>query len=163
MLISISTKTPIVLKKDLALVSVEAVSAVIPIMARTPRTGPKKDLWSAQPKSVQIAEEGKQKHLQFPQQHPQPQQLQQCYGAPQSTNTACVPRFPHYDRKRLDGTQAPNQEQQQEGESWLPPVDLSHLSEEERKIAEGVLREEADVFCRDEKDQRDVPDMKMEN
>ena len=51
---------------------------------------------------------------------------------------------------------------QQFEENWLPPVDLTHLNEEERKIAEQVLREEADVFCRHEDDHGDVPDMEME-
>ena len=45
---------------------------------------------------------------------------------------------------------------------WLPPVDLSHLPEDKKKIVEQVLREEADVFCQEGVLQGDVPDMEME-
>ena len=47
-------------------------------------------------------------------------------------------------------------------DSWLPPVDLSHLPEDKKKIVEKVLMEEADVFCRDKEDQGDVTDMLMD-
>ena len=46
-------------------------------------------------------------------------------------------------------------------EDWLPPVDLSHLSDEQRVIAENLLREEAGVFSRSKEDQGNVPDMEM--
>ena len=45
---------------------------------------------------------------------------------------------------------------------WLPPVKLDHLSGEEREIAEEILRDQCDVFCRDKTDHGDVPDMVME-
>ena len=45
---------------------------------------------------------------------------------------------------------------------WLPPVDLSHLSEEERKIAETILREENEAFSSGKDDIGNVCDLQME-
>ena len=36
-----------------------------------------------------------------------------------------------------------------DGHLWLPPVDLTHLPPDKKEMVERVLREEADVFCRD--------------
>ena len=47
-------------------------------------------------------------------------------------------------------------------QKWLPNVDLSHLSDEQRAIAEEMLREECEVFCQNKDDQGDVPEMQME-
>ena len=47
-------------------------------------------------------------------------------------------------------------------EKWLPDVDLAHLSEEQRGIAEEMLREECEVFCKDKTDHGDVPELQME-
>ena len=47
-------------------------------------------------------------------------------------------------------------------EDWLPPVDLTHLTDEQRLVAEKILREESGAFSRDKYDQGDVPDMEME-
>ena len=44
-----------------------------------------------------------------------------------------------------------------EDDNWLPNVDLSHLSPEQRAMAEEMLREEREAFCRDESDHGDAP------
>ena len=106
--VSNPTDNPVVLEKGVTLGSIEAISAVIPIMPREP---------------------GKEQSAQV--------------------NSVEVP---------VDNVE----DGDADGDSWLPPVDLSHLPEEKRKIVEKVLREEADVFCRDKEDQGDVPDMLME-
>ena len=47
-------------------------------------------------------------------------------------------------------------------DSWLPDVDLSHLSEEQRSMAESMLREEREAFCRNKSDHGDVPELQMD-
>ncbi len=46
--------------------------------------------------------------------------------------------------------------------TWLPPVDLSHLSEDKKKMVEKVLMEEGDVFCQEGMLHGDVPEMVMD-
>ena len=55
-----------------------------------------------------------------------------------------------------------NSTQTSTGEKWLPPVNLDHLSGDQKKMAEEILREECDVFCSNKDDHGDVPDMEME-
>ena len=47
-------------------------------------------------------------------------------------------------------------------EKWLPPVNLDHLTEDQRTVAEEILREECEVFSKGKDDQGDVPDLEME-
>ncbi|KAI3364939.1 hypothetical protein L3Q82_000939 [Scortum barcoo] len=47
-------------------------------------------------------------------------------------------------------------------ESWLPPVDLSHLSPEQQKTVEKVLIEECKAFSRDSSDIGCIPSLQME-
>ena len=47
-------------------------------------------------------------------------------------------------------------------ETSVPPVDLSHLSETQRKMAEQMLFEERHVFCNGKDDHGDAPDLQME-
>ena len=44
----------------------------------------------------------------------------------------------------------------------MPEIDLSHLSAEQRSVAEKVLEEEKEVFCQGEGDHGDCPDLVME-
>ncbi|KAI8480646.1 retrotransposon-like protein 1 [Branchiostoma belcheri] len=61
--------------------------------------------------------------------------------------------------------QTPQQAQvntvQAEDELWDPPVDLSHLSEEQRKIVKQMLREESGAFSRDESDIGSIEGLKL--
>lgn len=56
--------------------------------------------------------------------------------------------------------------QQLSGESrggpWDPPVDLSHLSEDQRQQVKQMLREECDVFAKDDWDTGCIKDLEME-
>ena len=47
-------------------------------------------------------------------------------------------------------------------EKWLPPVDLSHLEESQRKQVEELLREECETFSKDKDDIGNVPSVQME-
>lgn len=47
-------------------------------------------------------------------------------------------------------------------ESWLPPVDLSHLSPDQQKSVEKVLREECEAFSRSSTDIGCIPSLQME-
>lgn len=47
-------------------------------------------------------------------------------------------------------------------EPWLPPVDLSHLSRNQRQVVEKVLVEESDTFSRDGGDIGCIPSLQME-
>ncbi|KAK7880554.1 hypothetical protein WMY93_032813 [Mugilogobius chulae] len=49
-----------------------------------------------------------------------------------------------------------------QGEPWDPPVDLSHLSAEQQQKVREMLREECDVFGRDEWDAGCVTDLQMD-
>lgn len=49
-----------------------------------------------------------------------------------------------------------------DAESWLPPVDLSHLSPDQQKSVENVLREECEAFSRDGADIGCIPSLQME-
>ena len=46
-------------------------------------------------------------------------------------------------------------------ESWLPPVDLGHLSQEQRVVVEKMLIEECDAFARDKDDLGCIPNLQM--
>ncbi|TKS65275.1 Retrovirus-related Pol polyprotein [Collichthys lucidus] len=48
------------------------------------------------------------------------------------------------------------------GESWDPPVDLSHLSEEQQQQVKRMLREECGVFAKDDWDTGCIKDLEME-
>lgn len=47
-------------------------------------------------------------------------------------------------------------------EPWLPPVDLSHLSPDQKKSVESVLMEECQAFSRDSADIGCIPSLQME-
>ena len=47
-------------------------------------------------------------------------------------------------------------------DDWLPPVDVSHLPVEKRKLVEDVLREENSTFFREKLDLGDIPEVQME-
>ncbi len=99
------TNGPLVLDKGIVLGSIEAVSAVIPIMpAEEPVVEP-----DVQIHTVEVVDE-----------------------------LDLIPR------------------------TWLPPVDLSHLPDDKKKMVEDVLREEADVFCQEGMLHGDVPEMVMD-
>ena len=101
--VSNPTNKPFVIKKGLVLGSVEAVSAVVPVMPRVKKTSKKKR--AAKVEEVQV----------------------------------------------------------ESGERWLPEVDLSHLTDEQREIAEEMLREECGAFCKDKIDlYGDAPGLQME-
>lgn len=54
-----------------------------------------------------------------------------------------------------DSSAAPPAQQlrgESRGEYWDPPVDLSHLSEDQRQQVKQMLREECDVFAKDDWD-----------
>ena len=55
-----------------------------------------------------------------------------------------------------------NQEEDSMEKGEKPNVDLSHLTEEQRKVVEKLLWEEREVFCRGEGDHGDCPDLQME-
>lgn len=44
---------------------------------------------------------------------------------------------------------------------WDPPIDLSHLNEEQRRIAKQLLREECHAFAYDEDDIGSIPSLKL--
>lgn len=44
---------------------------------------------------------------------------------------------------------------------WDPPVDLSHLPEEQQKVTRAMLREECEAFARDRDDIGYIPSLKM--
>lgn len=48
-----------------------------------------------------------------------------------------------------------------DGNSWVPPVDVSHLAEHECQAAVQMLREEAGAFARDDHDMGCITDLKM--
>jgi transposase InsO family protein len=75
---------------------------------------------------------------------------------------AVTPIHPKEDKELKKESVNVNSAQTSPGEEWLPPVNLDHLSGEQRKMAEKVLREECDVFCRSKEDHGDIPDMEME-
>ena len=45
--------------------------------------------------------------------------------------------------------------------SWTPPIDLSHLSSDQKCIVEEMLKEEAQSFARDEQDLGEIPSLQM--
>ena len=82
--------------------------------------------------------------------------------------SAVIPVMPSKSKKlaanvnQVDAEPSENVEAEPSDQKWLPNVDLSHLSDEQRLIAEEMLKEECEVFCRDKEDQGDVPEMQME-
>lgn len=54
------------------------------------------------------------------------------------------------------------QREEPQGEPWDPPVDLSHLSTEQQHTVRQMLREESDVFARDEWDAGCISDLQMD-
>ena len=48
------------------------------------------------------------------------------------------------------------------GDDWVPPADLSHLDEEQREMVMKVLVEEKEVFSRNEHDIGDIKDFHMQ-
>lgn len=46
-------------------------------------------------------------------------------------------------------------------EKWHPPIDLSHLEEDEQNIAREMLYEESDVFAKDDADIGCIPNLKL--
>lgn len=46
-------------------------------------------------------------------------------------------------------------------EKWHPPVDLSHLEEDEQSIVRDMLYDESDVFARDDADIGCIPDLQL--
>ena len=50
---------------------------------------------------------------------------------------------------RKESVEVPPSVEQTE-ELWEPPIDLSHLEEDEQSVVREILREEADAFARDE-------------
>ena len=79
--------------------------------------------------------------------------------------SAVIPVMPKDKKKRkkvAEVSEVKNADVGSEGEKWLPAVDLSHLTDEQREMAEEVLREECEVFCKDKDDHGDVPDLQME-
>lgn len=49
-----------------------------------------------------------------------------------------------------------------QSEPWDPPVDLSHLSEDQRQQVQQMLREECDVFAKDDWDTGCIKDLEMD-
>ena len=47
-------------------------------------------------------------------------------------------------------------------DGWIPDVDLSHLSEERKKIVEDMLKDVSAAFQRDKSDHGNLPDLQME-
>ena len=76
--------------------------------------------------------------------------------------SAVIPLLPKKSRKKKEVKAEALNVEVSADEKWLPPVQLDHLSGKEREIAEEILREQCDVFCRDKNDHGDVPDMEME-
>ena len=137
--VSNPTNSPIVLQKGILLASIEAVSAVIPILSGEPTTA------QGNTTSVNSMVAGIE-HI------PHTQKNSECYFQESKQGMLHL----------SDSKQGDTQRNQPNKSDWLPPVDLSHLSDEQRTIAEAILREEAEVFCRDKEDQGDVPDMQMD-
>ena len=134
--VSNPTDEPIVLEKNSPLASVEPVSAVIPLMVLNP-SKVKTGSLTAEALSVQT---------------------------PQHTTS-----HNHYPVSSVSLAEEGGANEQTQGDDdpqniddWLPPVDLSHLTEQQRLVAEKILREESGVFSRGKDDQGDVPDMEME-
>lgn len=46
-------------------------------------------------------------------------------------------------------------------EKWHPPVDLSHLTEEEQEIVKSMLFDQSDIFARDDADIGCIPDLQL--
>ena len=76
--------------------------------------------------------------------------------------SAVIPIVPKKEVQEKKVPEEKKTETPTDSKSWLPETDLSHLSEDQRLIAEKVLREECDAFCRNKEDHGDVPDLQME-
>lgn len=53
------------------------------------------------------------------------------------------------------------EETDQTSKQWSPPVDLSHLTDQQQAIVRKMLHEESNVFARDENDMGCIPNLKM--
>lgn len=53
------------------------------------------------------------------------------------------------------------EETDQTSKQWSPPVDLSHLTDQQQAIVRKMLQEESNVFARDENDMGCIPNLKM--
>ena len=47
------------------------------------------------------------------------------------------------------------------GEKWVPKLDLSHLTDEQKGLVNALLLQECDVFSKDDCDTRDIEDFQM--
>ena len=67
----------------------------------------------------------------------------------------------HAPGSRQEKASACSIQKQEKAGSWLPPVDLSALTDDERKAATQLLFDEAAAFARDDKDLGTIPDLQM--
>jgi len=61
-----------------------------------------------------------------------------------------------------DSSAAQQSNGEPQAEPWEPPVDLSHLSKDQRQQVQQMLREECDVFAKDDWDTGCIKDLKMD-
>ena len=73
--------------------------------------------------------------------------------------SAVMPIFPKSEIKTEVEEEIPTKS---DSEAWLPEVDLSHLSEERRKVVEDMLKDVSAAFQRTKTDHGDLPDLQME-
>ena len=160
-MVSNPSDAPLVLDKGVCLATVEAVSAVIPILLDEPKNTKKKvGQWisSLAVNTTQPTEHNTNLHTT---QHSQHTTTQGHNTTQEQKVTQNVQDLPAVNPPDPEAPQ-PQSGGSGTGDDWLPPVDISHLSGEQREMAERVLREEAEVFCRDKSDHGDAPDLQMD-
>ena len=148
--VSNPTNQSYVLRKGLVLGSVEAVSAVIPLMPRRSKRETRK---TAAVKQVGVDGDASAESSVGC-------DGGEC-GTEKSNNGGAECSDGGIIERSEDGGINERSEHGGVG-SWLPDVDLSHLSDDQRSMAEAMLREECGAFCRDKSDHGDVPDLQMD-
>ena len=153
------TNHPITLDRGLVLGSVESVSAIIPIGPADTNVAEIDNIVPPKVEGDPAGNIGKETSKNVP-----GEITVNVSSVGPADNVAEIDNIVPPKVVDLAGTDDPPPDLNQENieEVVLPEIDLSHLTEEQRKLAQELLEEEKDVFCCGKTDHGDAPDLVME-